>query len=51
MDGNKINSLKSSATNAQQSQQMLCTGYNIEQRECNLFECKGKKNKNGCCHL
>lgn len=25
--------------------QQLCEGYNIEQRECNLFECKGMINK------
>lgn len=27
----------------QQRSQHLCNGYNIEQRECNLFECKGKR--------
>jgi hypothetical protein len=27
---------------AQRSQQHLCNGYNVEQRECNLFECRGR---------
>lgn len=25
-----------------QRSQHLCNGYNVEQRECNLFECKGR---------
>lgn len=44
------NQQKNSASNttqpspyAQRSQQHLCNGYNVEQRECNLFECKGRK--------
>lgn len=38
---NKTNSFMSAA-NARQRSQQLCNGYNIEQRQCNLFECKGK---------
>lgn len=47
------NQQKSSASNtttmptyAQRSQQHLCNGYNVEQRECNLFECKGRRKRN-----
>ncbi|KAG5681917.1 hypothetical protein PVAND_011321 [Polypedilum vanderplanki] len=39
---NKMDSFMS-ATNARQSQH-LCNGYNIEQRQCNLFECKDAVN-------
>lgn len=31
-----------SAATTRNPNQQLCNGYNIEQRECNLFECKGK---------
>jgi hypothetical protein len=34
-----------SATTARHPIQQLCNGYNIEQRECNLFECKGRVNE------
>lgn len=44
-----MNSPESAAERRQQQQhlrsQHLCNGYNIEQRECNLFECKGRNSE------
>lgn len=43
-EANEMEKSDSAATTRNPNQQ-LCNGYNIEQRECNLFECKGRINK------
>lgn len=49
-DENKNDAVEKSDSTRQPNQQ-LCNGYNIEQRECNLFECQGRMNKIENFHL
>lgn len=38
----EVNEMEKTESTRQPNNQQSCNGYNIEQRECNLFECEGK---------